>query len=147
MDKDSWRRVVETNLSGPFYCIKRFGVQMQRQKKGVIVNISSLAGIRGNNGQANYSAAKAGLIALTRTAALEFEPFNIRVNAVIPPITNTDMVLSILKNKKDSKIQEKIVSPDKIADAVAFLCSDEADYITGQVLTFDNRLKTDFLWF
>jgi 3-oxoacyl-[acyl-carrier protein] reductase len=144
MSMDDWDTVLNTNLKGAFNFIQAVMRPMIKQRSGRIINISSIAGLIGNAGQANYAASKAGLIGLTKTLARELASRGITVNAVAPGLIETDMttVLSeevrqnILKNVPLGKLGE----PDDIAGAVAYLASAEAKYITGQVLTVDGGM-------
>ena len=144
MSMDDWDTVLNTNLKGAFNFTQAVMRPMIKQRSGRIINISSIAGLIGNAGQANYAASKAGLIGLTKTLARELASRGITVNAVAPGLIETDMttVLSdeirqnILKNVPLGKLGE----PDDIAGAVAYLASAEAKYITGQVLTVDGGM-------
>jgi len=144
MSLGDWDTVVNTNLKGAFVFTQAVMRPMIKQRSGRIINISSISGLIGNAGQANYAASKAGLIGLTKTLARELASRGITVNAVAPGLIETDMttVLSeeirqnILKNVPLGKLGE----PDDIAGAVAYLASAEAKYITGQVLTVDGGM-------
>jgi 3-oxoacyl-[acyl-carrier protein] reductase len=144
MSMEDWDTVMNTNLKGAFNFIQAVMRPMIKQRSGRIINISSIAGLIGNAGQANYAASKAGLIGLTKTLARELASRGITVNAVAPGLIETDMttVLSeeirqnILKNVPLGKLGE----PEDIAGAVAYLASAEAKYITGQVLTVDGGM-------
>jgi 3-oxoacyl-[acyl-carrier protein] reductase len=144
MSMDDWDTVLNTNLKGAFNFTQAVMRPMIKQRSGRIINISSIAGLTGNAGQANYAASKAGLIGLTKTLARELASRGITVNAVAPGLIETDMttVLSdeirqnILKNVPLGKLGE----PEDIAGAVAYLASAEAKYITGQVLTVDGGM-------
>ncbi len=144
MSMDDWDTVLNTNLKGAFNFTQAVMRPMIKQRSGRIINISSIAGLIGNAGQANYAASKAGLIGLTKTLARELASRGITVNAVAPGLIETDMttVLSeeirqnILKNVPLGKLGE----PEDIAGAVAYLASAEAKYITGQVLTVDGGM-------
>jgi 3-oxoacyl-[acyl-carrier protein] reductase len=144
MSLEDWDTVLNTNLKGAFIFTQAVMRPMIKQRSGRIINISSIAGLIGNAGQANYAASKAGLIGLTKTLARELASRGITVNAVAPGLIETDMttVLSdevrqgILKNVPLGKLGE----PDDIAGAVAYLASAEAKYITGQVLTVDGGM-------
>lgn len=142
--EEDWDTVLDTNLKGPFLFIKAAGRFLLRSKAGRIVNISSVSGVLGNAGQANYSASKGGLIALTKTAARELGSRGVCVNAVAPGFINTDMAAKV-----DPKIVEGVVSSlplrrvgesRDVAAAVLFLASDLAAYITGQVLGVDGGM-------
>lgn len=136
--------VLQTNLKGAFNCIKCASKIMLKQRSGKIVNISSVIGLIGNAGQANYAAAKAGMIGLTKSAAKEFASRNINVNAVAPGFIKTDMT-DVLNEKTKEAILSQIPlgtfgSPEDVADVVAFLCSEQARYITGQVINVDGGM-------
>ncbi len=138
MKPDDWNLVLNTNLSGAFFCIQQVISPMMRERWGRIVNISSVVGEAGNAGQANYVASKAGLIGLTKSLAQELGSRNITVNAVAPGFIETDMT-SVLKEEHKAKITQsiplgRIGSPHEVAAAVRFLCSEEASYITGNVI-------------
>jgi 3-oxoacyl-[acyl-carrier protein] reductase len=138
MKQDDWNLVLQTNLSGAFYCIQQVISPMMRERWGRIVNISSVVGEAGNAGQANYVASKAGLIGLTKSLAQELGSRNITVNAVAPGFIETDMT-SVLKDEQKTRITQsiplgRIGKPEEIAAAVRFLCSAEAGYITGSVI-------------
>jgi len=144
MKKDDWDAVISTNLSGSFQAIQQALPAMMRARWGRIVNISSIVGLTGNPGQANYVAAKAGLIGLTKSLAQEMASRSITVNAVAPGFIDTDMTAVLSAELREKAIQaiplKRLGSPDDIAAAVRFLCSDEAGYITGQVLSVNGGL-------
>lgn len=141
MSDDDWDAVLDTNLKGAFMCTRAALRSMIRQRWGRIVNISSIAGVMGNPGQANYSAAKGGLIALTRTTAREVASRRITVNAIAPGFIETDMTRKLGEGRQDELLKMIPLGycgkPEDIANVVAFLASDEAHYITGQVLNVD----------
>jgi 3-oxoacyl-[acyl-carrier protein] reductase len=146
MSDADWNDVIATNLSSCFHWTKHLARPMTRARWGRIVNITSVSGVMGNAGQANYSAAKAGIIGLTKTLAREFASRNITVNAVAPGFIKTDMT-SDLTSKPDisAKIMELIPlkrfgESSDIANMTAFLCSEEAGYITGQVFSVDGGM-------
>jgi 3-oxoacyl-[acyl-carrier protein] reductase len=138
MKRDDWDAVLQTNLSGSFFCIQQVMPGMVRERWGRIVNITSVVGESGNAGQANYAASKAGLIGLTKSLALELASRNITVNAVAPGFVETDMTAALSDELKakitDAVPLKRIGKPADIAAAVRFLCGDEAGYITGHVL-------------
>ena len=146
MSEADWNEVLTTNLTSCFHWTKLIGRPMTRARWGRIVNIASVSGIMGNAGQANYSAAKAGMIGLTKTLAREFAGRSVTVNAVAPGFIKTDMTTEFVNNPETSaKILE--VVPLKrfgeaadIANMTAYLCSEEAGYITGQVFTVDGGM-------
>jgi 3-oxoacyl-[acyl-carrier protein] reductase len=142
-DKD-WRDVIETNLSSVFYFSRAVGLIMIRQRYGRIVNITSVSGLTGNPGQANYSASKAGVIGFTRTVAKELASRKVTVNAVAPGFITTDMT-DVLPDKIKEKVKEivplgRLGDPEDIADAVCFLAGPGASYVTGQVLAVDGGM-------
>lgn len=138
MKESDWREVLDANLSGAFYCIKDSLRHMIKAKTGVIVNISSVVAQMGNPGQANYSASKGGLEAMTRSLALEYANRGIRVNAVAPGFIETDMTSGFNETEREELARKiplgSLGKPEDIARAVAFLASDRASYITGHVL-------------
>lgn len=144
MKREQFEAVVDTNLTGPFLMSREALAAMVKQRDGVIVNLASVAGIYGNAGQANYSAAKAGLIGLTKTLAKEVGGRNIRVNAVAPGLIETDMTAT-LPDKVRSAAADKIPlkrfgDPAEVGALIAFLASPEAAYITGQVIEISGGL-------
>ena len=144
MKEEQWDEVIDTDLKSNFLTVKAAGTMMMRRKKGAIINIASVSGIVGNIGQLNYSAAKAGVIGLTKTAARELAPRGIRVNAVAPGFTLTDMTETIPEDVKNGMLHAiplgRFGQAEEIAKAVAFLASDNASYITGQVLKVDGGM-------
>ncbi|BBL86484.1 3-oxoacyl-(acyl-carrier-protein) reductase (chromatophore) [Paulinella micropora] len=143
MKTDEWQSVIDLNLSGVFFCTRAAGRFMLKRRKGRIVNITSVVGLTGNVGQANYAAAKAGVIGLTRSAAKEFASRGITVNAVAPGFIKTDMTQNLNLSNVQTAIPLGILgNPEHIAGAVRFLASDyAASYITGQVLRVDGGLS------
>lgn len=144
MKPEVWESVLRVNLSGAFACLQQAARIMIRQRRGRIVNMASVVALMGNPGQANYVASKAGLIGLTKTAALELAPRGITVNAVAPGFIATDMTAG-LSEEVASSYMERIPlgtfgTPEDVANAVAFLASDQASYITGQVLSVNGGL-------
>jgi 3-oxoacyl-[acyl-carrier protein] reductase len=143
-DKD-WRDVIETNLCGAFNSTKAVAQQMMLQKKGRVINISSVAGDRGGRGQTNYAASKGGLNAFTRAAAIELAPKNITVNAVAPGVIETEMSTEVMRRAKDVVLNhiplKRLGTCDEVASLVAFLASDAAAYITGQIIRVDGGFR------
>ncbi len=144
MKEEDWDLVLNINLKGSFLCSQQAAKQMMKQRQGTIVNISSIVGVMGNAGQANYSSSKAGLIGLTKTMARELAPRNITVNAVAPGFIDTEMT-RVLDEKVRGKLIEQIPlarlgEPEDIADCVSFLVSDKARYITGQVINVNGGM-------
>ena len=142
MKPQDWKAVIDLNLSGVFWCIKAATKIMMKQRSGRIINITSVVGISGNAGQANYSAAKAGVIGLTKTAARELAPRSITVNAVAPGFIETSMTAELDAEPILTQIPlGRMGKPDEIAGAVRFLAAaPAAAYITGQVLNVDGGM-------
>ena len=142
MKTDDWQKVLDLNLSGVFYCTRAVSRQMLKQKKGRIINITSVVGLMGNPGQANYSAAKAGVVGLTQSAAKEFASRGITVNAVAPGFISTDMTKDLNSESILSAIPlRRFGKPEDVAGAVRFLASDpSAGYITGQTIQVDGGM-------
>ena len=144
MKDDEWDDVINTNLKGVFLCTKAVTRQMMKQRAGRIINISSIVGVAGNPGQANYVAAKAGVIGLTKTTAQELASRNILVNAIAPGFITTEMTDGLPEDLKEVMLKQiplaKLGQPEDIAKAVAFFASDNANYITGQTLHIDGGM-------
>jgi len=144
MKEDDWNLVMDINLKGAFNGIKAAMRPMMKQKSGRIINISSVVGLTGNAGQANYAASKSGLIGLTKSTAKELSSRGITVNCIAPGYIATDMTDELSDAVKEDLEKQiplgRIGDPDDIAHAVLFLASDEASYITGQTLTVDGGM-------
>jgi 3-oxoacyl-[acyl-carrier protein] reductase len=144
MKSEDWDTVLDTNLKGAFLLTKPVGRLMVRQRAGRIVNISSVIGLMGNAGQANYAASKAGLIGFTKSVAREFASRSITCNVVCPGFIDTDMTKGLgddLRKMLLSKIPlARLGQPEDVAGVVAFLCSPAASYMTGQILTVDGGM-------
>lgn len=141
MSEEQWNDVVDTNLRGVWSMTQAVLPVMMQQRGGAIVNVASLSGLHGVVGQANYAAAKGGVIALTRTVAREVARSGIRVNCVAPGLVETDMTTNMDAEVRKAMIREipmrRIINPAEVASAIAFLISDDASAITGQVLAVD----------
>mgnify|MGYP000560651751 CR=1 FL=1 len=144
MTEEAYDAVIDTNLKGTFNCIRFAARQMLKQRSGRIINMASVSGVLGNAGQANYSASKAGIIGLTKSAARELASRGITVNAVAPGFVNTEMTEVLSEKVKEGAVSQiplgKFGEPEDIAEAVAFLASESARYITGQVLNVDGGM-------
>ncbi|MDU6348255.1 MAG: 3-oxoacyl-[acyl-carrier-protein] reductase [Clostridium sp.] len=144
MSEESFDEVINTNLKGAFLCMKLASRIMMKQRWGRIINMSSVAGVRGNAGQINYSASKAGLIGMTKSLAKELAGRSVTVNAVAPGLIETDMTGVLPDSVKEQLVQgipmARAGKPEEIAAAVAFFASEEAGYVTGQVLCVDGGM-------
>lgn len=144
MSEADYDAVLNTNLKGTFNCIRFASRQMLKQKSGRIINISSVSGVLGNAGQANYSASKAGIIGLTKSAARELASRGITVNAIAPGFVNTEMTEGLSEKVKEGAVAQiplgTFGEPEDIAEAAVFLASEGARYITGQVLHVDGGM-------
>ena len=144
MSDDDWRVVIDTNLGGAFNTCRAAARGMMRRRRGSIVNVTSVVGLRGNPGQANYASSKAGLIGLTKSLARELGSRGVRVNAIAPGYVATALT-DVLNDEQRGAIFAntplgRLGDPEDIAGAVRFLCSDEASFITGEVLLVDGGL-------
>ncbi|PLR84179.1 beta-ketoacyl-ACP reductase [Bacillus canaveralius] len=144
MKEEEWDDVINTNLKGVFLCTKAVTRQMMKQRSGRIINISSIVGVSGNAGQANYVAAKAGVIGLTKTTAKELASRGILVNAVAPGFISTDMTDKLSEEVKAEMLKQiplaRLGEPGDIARVAAFLASDDCGYMTGQTLHVDGGM-------
>lgn len=144
MKEEEWDDVININLKGVFLCTKAVTRQMMKQRYGRIINIASIVGVSGNPGQANYVAAKAGVIGLTKTAAKELASRNITVNAIAPGFISTDMTDKLTEDIKAEMLKiiplARFGEPMDIAKAAAFLASDDSAYMTGQTLHIDGGM-------
>ncbi len=145
MKEEQFDAVIDANLKGCFFCMQEAAKKMIRQRSGRIISISSFSGIHGNAGQINYSASKAGIVGMTKTAARELSGRNITVNAVAPGFVDTDMTAVLSDKVKEAIFAQiplkRIARPEEIAAAVAFLAGEDAGYITGQVICVDGGLS------
>lgn len=144
MKEEEWDAVMDTNLKGVFLCTKAVTRQMMKQRAGRIINISSIVGVSGNAGQANYVAAKAGVIGLTKTTAKELASRGILVNAIAPGFITTEMTDELPEELKQSMLTQiplaTLGQPEDIAKAVVFFSTDDSKYITGQTLHIDGGM-------
>ncbi len=144
MSEKDWDDVLDINLKGAFNCIKAVTRIMMKQRSGSILNVASVVGVMGNAGQANYSASKAGLIGLTKSAAKELAPRGITCNAIAPGFIQSDMTEKLSENVKELYMSniplKRFGTPEDVGNVVAFLVSENANYITGQVLHIDGGL-------
>lgn len=144
MSEQEWDMVLDTNLKGVFMCTKAVAKLMMRQRSGKIINMASVMGLMGNAGQANYSASKGGVIALTKTTAKELGSRGVNVNAVAPGFIQTVMTEEIPESAKENISGQiplgRLGTPEDVADVVLFLASDASSYITGQVIAVDGGM-------
>jgi len=144
MSDDDWRAVIETNLSSVFYTCRAVTRGMMRRRSGSIVNVSSIVGMRGNWGQSNYGASKAGIIGFTKSLAQELGSRNVRANVIAPGYVKTQLTDVIPEDAKTKMLDltplGRFGDPEDVAGAVRFLCSEEASFITGVVLLVDGGL-------
>lgn len=141
MNEETWDVVLDINLKGAFNYLRAAAPILRDQKSGRVINVSSIHGMRGRQAGPNYSAAKAGLIGLTKSAARDLGPYGVTVNAVAPGITETDMVRALPDDVKDRFVADIVMGqmgqPEDVAYLVTFLCSDKARHITGEVIKVD----------
>ena len=144
IDDEAWNKVIDTNLKGAFNMVRAAARGMMRRRKGRIINISSVVGLTGNKGQANYSASKAGLIGLTKAVAKELASRNVLVNAVAPGFIETEMTAELGDAARTALLGQialgRLGAPEDIAAVVRFLAGPDASYITGQVLVVDGGM-------
>lgn len=144
ISEEDFDAVIDTNLKGAFHTIKAMYRAFLKQRGGRIINLSSVSGVLGNAGQANYSASKAGVIGLTKSVARELASRNVTVNAVAPGFIDTDMTKAMPESAKEATLNQiplkRVGQPREIAETVAFLASDKAAYITGQVISVDGGM-------
>lgn len=144
MKEDEFDQVINTNLKGVFLCTKAATRPMMKQRSGKIINVASIVGVSGNPGQANYVAAKAGVIGMTKSVAKELASRNILVNAVAPGFISTDMTDALSDEQRTSMLElvplGKLGTPENVATVVRFLASNDAEYITGQTIHIDGGM-------
>lgn len=144
MSEEDFDAVVDTNMKGTFLCIKHASRVMLKQRRGRIINMSSIVGVMGNAGQMNYAASKAGIIGMTKSAAKELGSRGITVNVIAPGFIDTEMTENLSEDLKTKMLQQiplsRMGKPEDIANAVAFLASDESSYISGQVIGVDGGM-------
>ena len=145
MKESDWDEVIAINLKGTFNCVQAAAKVMMKNRSGVIINLSSVVALTGNAGQVNYTSAKAGIIGLTKTIARELASRSIRANAIAPGFIETEMTAGLSDENRENIAKRiplgKFGSPEDVANAIAFLVSDEAKYITGQTIVIDGGLS------
>jgi 3-oxoacyl-[acyl-carrier protein] reductase len=141
MSEEQWDSVIEVNLKGYFNFLRASVPHFKEEKRGVIVNVTSINGLRGKFGQSNYAASKAGIVGLTKSAARELGKYGIRVNAVAPGLIETEMVSAMPEKAKNKSLEEIVLGrlgqPEDVAEVIAFLVSDMAKHVTGEVIKVD----------
>jgi 3-oxoacyl-[acyl-carrier protein] reductase len=144
MSAEDWNTVIQTNLTGVFAVTKAAARHLMKQRSGAIINVTSVIGLVGNAGQANYAASKAGVIGFTKSIARELAPRNVRVNAVAPGFIDTDMTASLGESVREAAMSQvalgRFGAVEDVARTVAFLAGDDAAYITGQTLAVDGGM-------
>ena len=144
MSEDDWDEVLNTNLKGAFFCMRAVSKTMMKQRSGRIINMASVVGLTGNAGQANYAASKAGIIALTKSAAKELGSRNVLINAIAPGFIDTEMTQTLGDEVKKNILKSIPVGffgkPIEVAKTALYLASDESNFITGQVITVDGGM-------
>ena len=144
MSEDDWHAVISTNLDGAFHTCKAVSRKMLKRRSGSIVNMTSFVGLHGNPGQANYAASKAGIIGFTKALAKELGPRGVRVNAVAPGYIDTELTQGLSEELRGFLLQNtplgRLGEPRDVATAVRFLCSDEASFVTGEIMLVDGGL-------
>jgi len=147
LSEEAWREVLETNITGAFHCIRAVAPTFRQQRFGKIVNVSAHQADRPGFGVSNYAASKAGLLGLTRAAAVELGPSNVNVNAVAPGFVRTERMMmlpkEVIERAQKSSILGRVAEPDDVAHVVSFLCSENARHITGQTITVDGGLSLE----
>ena len=141
MTDDDWRDVIDVNLTGYFHYVRAAARVFRERRRGRIVNVASINGLRGKFGQANYTAAKGGVIALTKTLARELGKYGVTVNAVAPGMVATEMAADLPQEFRDAAVAEtvlrRLATPKDIADVIVFLCTDRARHVTGEIIKVD----------
>lgn len=141
MTEEMWDTVLDTDLKGYFNFIRAVSPRFREQKSGRIINVTSINGLRGKFGQANYSAAKAGIVGLTKAVARELGKYSININAVAPGMILTDMMSDLPEDVKQKAVDETVLGrlgkPEEVASVIAFLCAEESRHVTGEVIKID----------